>query len=168
MGEAIQMTPNEGDITRLRTNLKVWLIYNTEAFHSHMSHELKKCRNVHVTAFSLSAMSEEYLKSADVPELIFVEANGNWAQKMVELQGYDLSLEDENLSLVVLGDESDNGALKIALRLGASDFLSHNVMLSDLLPLLKKTAAEKLENSNYGEFILFLNTKGGWGRQLWL
>ncbi len=67
-------------------------------------------------------MSEEYLKSADVPELIFVEANGNWAQKMVELQGYDLSLEDKDLSLVVLGDESDNGSLKIALRLGASDF----------------------------------------------
>lgn len=41
---------------------------------------------------------------------------------MVELQGYDLSLEDKDLSLVVLGDESDNGSLKIALRLGASDF----------------------------------------------
>ncbi|MEZ8058674.1 AAA family ATPase [Vibrio splendidus] len=165
MGEAIKITPNENDkdMTRLRTNLKVWLVYSTDGFHSHMSKELKKCRNVHVTSFSLAAMSEEYLKSADVPELIFVEANGNWAQKMVELQGYDLSLEDKDLSLVVLGDESDNGSLKIALRLGASDFLSHNVTLSDLLPLLKKTASEKLENSSYGEFILFLNTKGGMG-----
>ena len=94
MGEAIKITPNENDkdMARLRTNLKVWLVYSTDAFHSHMSQELKKCRNVHVTSFSLAAMSEEYLKSADVPELIFVEAHGNWAQKMVELQGYDLSL----------------------------------------------------------------------------
>lgn len=66
MGEAVKITPNENDITRLRTNLKVWLIYSTDGFHSHMSQELHKCRNVHVTSFSLAAMGEEYLKSADV------------------------------------------------------------------------------------------------------
>ncbi len=44
MGEAIKITPNENDkdMTRLRTNLKVWLVYSTDAFHSHMSQELKK------------------------------------------------------------------------------------------------------------------------------
>ncbi|TKE90156.1 type II secretion protein [Vibrio kanaloae] len=163
MGEAIKITPNENDITRLKTNLKVWVIHNSESFKSHVNHELKKCRNVSITSFSLAGMNEEYLKGVDVPELIFVEASGSWAQKMVELQGYDLSLEDKELSLVVLGDESDSGSIKIALRLGASDFLPNTVTLSDLLPLLKKTASEKLENSSYGEFILFLNTKGGMG-----
>ena len=48
MGEAIKITPNESDkdMTRLRTNLKVWLVYSTDAFHLHMTQELKKCRNV--------------------------------------------------------------------------------------------------------------------------
>ena len=118
MGEAIKITPNENDITRLKTNLKVWVIHNSESFKSHVNQELKKCRNVSITSFSLAGMNEEYLKGVDVPELIFVEASGSWAQKMVELQGYDLSLEDKELSLVVLGDESDSGSIKIALRLG--------------------------------------------------
>lgn len=43
MGEAIKITPNENDkdMTRLRTNLKVWLVHSTDGFHSHMSQELK-------------------------------------------------------------------------------------------------------------------------------
>ncbi len=42
MGEAIKITPNENDkdMTRLRTNLKVWLVYSTDAFHSHMSQDV--------------------------------------------------------------------------------------------------------------------------------
>lgn len=97
-----------------------------------------------MTSFSLAAMSEEYLKSADVPELIFVEAHGNWAQKMVELQGYDLSLEDKDLSLVVLGDESDNGSLK-----NRTAFRSFRFFVSQCDPIrptatLEETASESL------------------------
>jgi pilus assembly protein CpaE len=163
MGEAIDILPNEDDAIRLKTNLNVWLIYNNENFHAHMRQQLKRCRNVHIESFSLLGMTEEYVKNIDAPDLIFVEASGGWAQKMVDLQSYNLQLEEHDLSLVVFGDESDNGSLKIALRLGASDFLSHDISISGLLPLLKKTAAEKIENSSYGEVFLFINTKGGMG-----
>ncbi|MEZ9187508.1 type II secretion protein, partial [Vibrio splendidus] len=127
MGEAIDILPNEDDAIRLKTNLNVWLIYNNENFHAHMRQQLKRCRNVHIESFSLLGMTEEYVKNIDAPDLIFVEASGGWAQKMVDLQSYNLQLEEHDLSLVVFGDESDNGSLKIALRLGASDFLSHDI-----------------------------------------
>jgi len=163
MGEAIPLSPGDSEVIRLKTNLKVWVIYHSESFHSYMKQELKKCRNLYVHSFSLLGMSEEYVQNIDAPDLIFVEAGGDWSQKMVELQGYNLPWEGHDLSLVVFGDENDNGSLKIALRLGASDFLSHSVSILGLAPLLKKTSSDKLANSNFGELFLFLNTKGGMG-----
>lgn len=163
MGEAIKISRNSSDIHRLKTNLKIWVIYSSDNFHIHIMEELNKCQNVYVESFALNSISEEYLQSLDSPDLIFVEASKNWAQKMVELQGYDLPCKDNDLSLVVFGDESDSGSLKIALRIGASDFLSNSASISDLLPLLRNTAAEKLANLNFGELFLFINTKGGMG-----
>jgi pilus assembly protein CpaE len=128
-----------------------------------MRQELKKCRNLYTHSFSLLGMSEEYLQSLDAPDLIFVEAGGDWALKMAELQGYNLAWEGHDLSLVVFGDESDNASLKTALRLGASDFLSHNVSIAGLVPLLQKTSSDKLASTQLGELFLFLNTKGGMG-----
>lgn len=163
MGEAIPLPSNDNEIARLKTNLKVWLIYHSESFHAYMSQELKKCRNLYTHSFSLLGMSEEYLQSLDAPDLIFVEAGGDWSLKMAELQGYNLAWEGHDLSLVVFGDESDNASLKTALRLGASDFLSHSVSIAGLIPLLQKTSSDKLASAKLGELFLFLNTKGGMG-----
>ena len=95
MGEAIPLPSNDNEIARLKTNLKVWLIYHSEGFHAYMSQELKKCRNLYTHSFSLLGMSEEYLQNIDAPDLIFVEAGGNWSQKMAELQGYLWYPEEE-------------------------------------------------------------------------
>lgn len=64
---------------------------------------------------------------------------------------------------MVFGDEHDTTSLKLALKLGASDYLHREVGFYELLPLLEDIANEKASSSEIGELSLFINTKGGSG-----
>ncbi len=61
MGETVFMQPeSEPTTNRLKTNLKVWVVYSSEAFHLHMKSELAKCRNLHLDFCSLNNVSETF------------------------------------------------------------------------------------------------------------
>lgn len=165
MGETVHLSRGENENIRLKTNLTIWVLYSSDRFKIHLSEELSLCRNITFNAFSLHSVKQDSFKSFTPPDLIFVETGPNWAQKIVEMQNYD-SLEGDdgsNTSLVVFGNENDSGALKIALRIGAADFVSEHATLSDLAPLLKNSAEEKISARKLGQLFVFLNTKGGSG-----
>lgn len=147
----------------LKTNLVVWHIYATDAYDQHMSKEFSQCKNLNVESILLHVLDAKYLSNLSAPDLIFIETGEGWAQKVIELQGYEMPSGDHEASLIVFGDETNNEDLKTALRLGASDFLSDRVVIRELTPMLKKTAEEKVASRNLGELCLFMNTKGGSG-----
>lgn len=165
MGETIKLSRNDNMNVRLKTNLSIWILYSSDRFKLHMSQELTQCRNLTFECIALHGVMSDSFKHFSPPDLIFVETGPNWAQKIVELQNYESPTVDENVhtSLVVFGDESDNGALKIALRIGAADFISDKAILGDLIPLLKNSAEEKIAARKTGQLFLFINTKGGSG-----
>lgn len=166
MGEAIKLSRSDSSNTRLKTNLSIWVLYSSDAFKLHMMSELSQCPSLNFEVISLHGVMADSFKSFTPPDLIFVETGPNWAQKVVELQNYDGPMLEEaegNTSLIIFGDESDNGALKIALRLGAADFLSSGSGILDLMPLLKNIAEEKIASRDVGKLFVFLNTKGGSG-----
>ncbi|MEZ8193458.1 MULTISPECIES: AAA family ATPase [Vibrio] len=163
MGEAVKLTMQDDNQLRLKTNLCIWVLYSNDRFKLHMGQELEKCRNLTFEMISMYSLDVGSLKQLTPPDLIFVETGPNWAQKIVILQEYEPPTSEYEASLVVFGDESDNGALKIALRIGAADFVSDRVVLSELFPLLKNVAEEKIASRNMGELFIFMNTKGGSG-----
>ena len=166
MGEAVKIAPSGASPIRLKTNLTIWVFYSSDAFHLHISHELSKCQSISYEMISFHGLVVANLAHFSPPDLIFVETGPNWAQKIVELQQYeapDINQDNHEASLIVFGNESDNGALKIALRIGAADFVSNTAQIDDLVPLLKNIAEEKVASRNLGELLVFMNTKGGSG-----
>lgn len=166
MGEAVKLSRSDSNNIRLKTNLSVWVLYSSDAFKLHMMNELSLCPSLSFEVISLHGVMVDSFKSFTPPDLIFVETGPNWAQKVVELQNYDGPMLEESevsTSLIIFGDESDNGALKIALRLGAADFMSDGSTINDLVPLLKNVAEEKISARKLGQLFAFLNTKGGSG-----
>lgn len=164
MGEASKLSLEEGKSYSLKTNLCIWLVYASERFQMHMEAELSKCDNLNVEYIALTRFSADGIKTRPSPDLVFIETGVNWAKKLMDLQEQEVSnLSDSDASLIVFGDESDNGALKIALRIGASDFLSHRAHIDELMPVLRHTANEKVASKSLGELCLFINSKGGSG-----
>lgn len=166
MGEAVQIMPKGETQMRLKTNLTIWVLYASDAFRLHISHELSRCSSVSIEMMALQTLEVVNLANFSPPDLIFVETGQNWAQKIVELQSYEapeMNQDNHEASLIVFGDESDSGALKIALRMGAADFVSHTAHIEGLLPLLSNVAEEKVVNRHLGELWVLMNTKGGAG-----
>ncbi|MGR5285692.1 AAA family ATPase [Vibrio maritimus] len=165
MGEPVPISKNMGDNVTyaLRTNLNVWVLYATDAFKNHITSELKKSKNTICEPVSLNLVSTDALRTLHAPDVIFVEGKMEWATKVAELHDYDLPFKDSDASLIVFGDESDTAMLRVALRIGASDFLSEHAGMSDLLPILQTMAEQKIVNRDMGELFIFLNTKGGNG-----
>lgn len=166
MGEAVKLSRSDSNNIRLKTNLSVWVLYSSDAFKLHMMNELSLCPSLSFEVISLHGVMADSFKNFTPPDLIFVETGPNWAQKVVELQNYDgpmLEASEVSTSLIIFGDESDNGALKIALRLGAADFISDSSTINDSVPLLKNVAEEKISARKLGQLFAFLNTKGGSG-----
>ncbi len=166
MGEAVKLSRSDSNNIRLKTNLSIWVLYSSDAFKLHMMNELPQCPSLNFEVISLHSVMAESFKNFTPPDLIFVETGPNWAQKVVELQNYDGPVLEESeihTSLIIFGDESDNGALKIALKLGATDFISNSSSIFDLIPLLKNVAEEKIAARKLGQLFVFLNTKGGSG-----
>ncbi|MEZ8823556.1 AAA family ATPase [Vibrio amylolyticus] len=164
MGEAVKLTRNDGEQIRLKTSLNVWVFYSSDRFQLHISQELAKCQSISFETISLHSLVVANLAQFTAPDLIFVETGPNWAQKIVELQQYEGPVADGyEASLIVFGNESDNGALKIALRIGAADFVSDKSEIDSLIPMLKNVAEEKIANRDLGEMYAFVNSKGGAG-----
>lgn len=165
MAEALKLTTEADERPRLRTNLVVWVFYMSESFLNHITTQLKKCDNIHCESVSLMNVSLVELSKLAPPDIIFVETGEHWAQRVVELQNSETPIvpEDNEASLIVFGDEEDNRSLRVALKLGAADFLSSKSHLIDFFPILKGVADEKLSRRQMGEFIVFINSKGGSG-----
>ncbi|WP_257880248.1 AAA family ATPase, partial [Vibrio parahaemolyticus] len=135
----------------------------TSNFKLHIADELSGCVNVNVDWIELDLFNIDLVKSKSIPDLIYIETGENWAQKVAHVYSSDSSLQHSHTALIVFGDESDTASLKMALRLGATDYFSRSVELGELYPLLKSTAEEKVSNKQMGDLTLFINTKGGSG-----
>tara|TARA_Y100001960_G_C14775251_1_gene882728 strand:- start:1172 stop:2398 length:1227 start_codon:yes stop_codon:yes gene_type:complete len=170
MGEAVQIAPGgNSPPIRLKTNLTIWVFYSSDAFHLHISHELSKCQSISYEMISFHGLVVSNLAQFSPPDLIFVETGPNWAQKIVELQQFESPVDNgdgHEASLIVFGNEHDSGALKIALRIGAADFVSDHVEIQELTPLLNNVAEEKVASRNLGELMVFMNSKGGCGASM--
>ena len=169
MGEAVKLSPSGECPIRLKTSLTVWVFYSSDTFQVHISQELSKCQSLSFEMISFHGLVVSNLVHFAPPDLIFVETGPNWAQKIVELQQFEAPESHDtghDASLIVFGNENDNGALKIALRIGATDFISDKAVLDELAPLLKNVAEEKVANRHLGELLVFMNTKGGSGASM--
>lgn len=165
MGEPVPINRDNLESVQysLRTNLHVWVFNVTDEFRRHITNELSKSINTVVETMSLNLVSEESLSPLHAPDVIFVEAKQGWAAKVAEIQNYSLPFGEIDTSLIAFGDEQDSSALRTALRVGASDYLSERCTMIDLLPLLKQMADQKIVSRQMGELFLFVNAKGGNG-----
>ncbi|ELB2934928.1 AAA family ATPase [Vibrio alginolyticus] len=147
----------------LKTNLIIWIVYSTSNFKIHIADELSRCVNLNIDWIELDTFNLDFVKNKQVPDLIYIETGESWAQKVAHVYSSDSSLQHNHTALIVFGDENDTASLKMALRLGATDYLSRSVDFDELYPLLKSTADEKIANKKMGDLTLFINTKGGSG-----
>ncbi|EPO0009930.1 TPA: AAA family ATPase [Vibrio alginolyticus] len=147
----------------LKTNLIIWIVYSTSNFKIHIADELSRCVNINIDWIELDTFNLDFVKNKQVPDLIYIETGESWAQKVAHVYSSDSSLQHNHTALIVFGDENDTASLKMALRLGATDYLSRSVDFGELYPLLKSTADEKIANKKMGDLTLFINTKGGSG-----
>ncbi len=150
-------------IHSLKTNINIWVIYATSEFKSTMESALSKCANLNSEWIDLSKVAVTSLGDKRTPDVIYIETENGWAQKISHIYSNEGSLQHNQTALVVFGDEHDTTSLKLALKLGASDYLSREVSFYELLPLLEDIANEKVSSSALGELSLFINTKGGSG-----
>ncbi|NOI12406.1 AAA family ATPase [Vibrio hepatarius] len=147
----------------LRTNLTVWVVYATQMFKNHIESELSKCISINLEWLDLSTVTMETIANKRTPDLIYIESGDNWVQKIAHVYSSEGSLQHNQTSLVVFGDEHDATSLKMALKLGASDYLSRSAEIGELYPFLQDLAHEKIATKTLGELSLFINTKGGSG-----
>ncbi|MFH0216411.1 AAA family ATPase [Vibrio alginolyticus] len=147
----------------LKTNLIIWIVYSTSNFKIHIADALSRCVNLNIDWIELDTFNLDFVKNKQVPDLIYIETGESWAQKVAHVYSSDSSLQHNHTALIVFGDENDTASLKMALRLGATDYLSRSVDFGELYPLLKSTADEKIANKKMGDLTLFINTKGGSG-----
>ncbi len=149
---------------RLKTLLDVWVLYSGDEFKLHMARELVQCLGVNFELIPEEKANLDLFKSNNLPDLLFVQTGDGWANKISTLQHADIS-HDENheMSLIVFGSESDNESLRMALRLGASDYLADTATAHELMPLLSVIADNKISTGKLAELFIFVNTKGGAG-----
>ncbi|CAH0533936.1 hypothetical protein VST7929_01813 [Vibrio stylophorae] len=164
MSEVIGLQePSQPSHIGLRTGLNIWLLYQDDAFEKHMAEQLSHSRQIHMEAIAMAKFDLDQLNQMRSPDLIFVEAANGWADIIQSLSKLSSKHQQHHTTLVVFGEEHDSQALKTALRLGASDYFSHHVLIAELAPLLRHCAEEKVGHNQLGELCLFINTKGGAG-----
>lgn len=164
MSEIVKITPKNNNFKLiLKSHVQVWVIYSQDSFKTHLQKEFSNCSNASIDYMELERLSEGALNQSIAPDLLFVQASGDWAQRVSELYSNNGLLQSGNTTLVAFGDESDNVELKTALRIGASDFLSESITLEGLSSILKAISDEKLSSRNLSELYTFINSKGGSG-----
>ncbi|WP_155483844.1 AAA family ATPase, partial [Vibrio campbellii] len=154
---------NDDNYKSLKTNLIVWVVYSSTNFKLHLTDELSRCVNVNIEWIELELFNLDLVKSKQIPDLIYIETGDSWAQKVAHVYSSDSNLQHNHTALIVFGDEADTASLKMALRLGATDYFSRSADLEEIYPLLKSIAEEKIYNKKMGDLTLFINTKGGSG-----
>ncbi|RIZ57065.1 AAA family ATPase [Vibrio sp. PID23_8] len=150
-------------VNSLKTNINIWVINATSTFKAHIEAELSNCININVEWLDLSKVVTTSLANMKTPDVIYIEAGDGWAQKIAHIYSSEESLQRNQTALVVFGDENDTSSLKLALKLGASDYFSREVGFSELFPILQDIAEEKVSTKTIGALSLFINTKGGSG-----
>ncbi|GAB2667514.1 AAA family ATPase [Vibrio panuliri] len=147
----------------LKTNLTLWVVYASSSFKHHIDKEVSDCINLNIEWIELSHFTPDILENKPAPDIVYIEVGDGWAQKVAHVFSTNKHLAGENSTLIVFGEETDTASLKMALRLGASDYFSLTAEFGELYPLLKVTAEDKVAAREMGSLTLFINTKGGAG-----
>ncbi|GEA61701.1 AAA family ATPase [Vibrio comitans] len=163
MSEVVRMNADDNFRLVLKSQVNLWMVYSSDSFKRHMESELKRCTNVVIEFINLSQFNSQSIKDRATPDLVFIQAENDWSQKLTELYANSLILQNSNSSLVVFGDESNSFDLKVALRIGASDFLSETIKLEGIASFLTAVSDEKIASRDLAELHVFVNSKGGSG-----
>lgn len=147
----------------LKTNLTLWVVYASSPFKQHIDKVLSDCINLNIEWIELAHFASDMLENKPAPDLVYIEVGDGWAQKVAHVFSSNKHLANENSTLIVFGEENDTASLKMALRLGASDYFSQTAEFGELYPMLKVTAEDKVAARKMGSLTLFINTKGGAG-----
>ena len=150
---------NDDSYKNLKTNLIVWVVYSTSNFKLHLTNELSQCVNVNIEWIELDLFNIDLVKNKQTPDLIYIETGDSWAQKVAQVYSSDSNLQHNHTTLIVFGDEADTASLKMALRLGATDYFSRSADLGELYPLLKSTAEEKVYNKKIPKITISKNLR---------
>ena len=148
---------------KLKTSLSLMIVYSSVGLKNHLQELLSQCPNVQLNCIELSEFELGCMKSHALPDLIYIEVGDHWAQKVTDVFSKESHLQNSQTALVVFGHENDTDALKMAIRLGATDYFSLLVKFDELYPMLQELAEEKAQTFNLGNISLFINAKGGSG-----
>ncbi|MDC0609346.1 AAA family ATPase [Vibrio sp.] len=149
--------------TRLKTPLDVWVLYSDDEFKVRIARELMACLGVNFEFHALDKLDVSVFRGNAFPDLIFVQTGEGWATQISQLQHADIDKSDHDMAMIVFGEDTDHASLRMALRLGASDYLSDHITHEELMPILAAFAESKVESNEFAELFLFINTKGGMG-----
>lgn len=163
MLKPVNIEKDNSNYQTLKTNLTLWVVYASASYKQHMDRVLSDCINLNIEWIELLHFSPEMLENKPSPDLVYIEVGDGWAQKVAHVFSNSKHLANENSSLIVFGEESDTASLKMALRLGASDYFALSAEFGELYPMLKVTAEDKVAARQMGTLSLFINTKGGAG-----
>jgi pilus assembly protein CpaE len=96
------------------------------------------------------------------PDVLVLRVNGSSTQELQALERYS---PDERPPIVVVGDAVDPDAMRVAMRVGARDFLTYPSAGDDLVATIRKIAGEQRasQRSSSGQMLAFVNAKGGSG-----
>ncbi|MEZ9130302.1 CpaE family protein [Vibrio breoganii] len=147
----------------LKSEVIVWCLYGSEEFKKHISGEISQILNCNLMLFNTLTVSLDELKKHELPDVLIVEAVGPWANRITNIFAHYEELQNIEPALLVFGDDSNNHDLKIALRLGASDFIPKDADIGIIATYFTEISNQKEENSELGELIVFCNSKGGAG-----
>ncbi len=153
---------NELTPLRLKAHITVWVFFYDDEFKFSMAREIAACSGVSVRLLPIQKVSIELFHTKDLPELLFIQTGPGWVEYVDHLQSYEVETNKE-MSLIIFGDDNDNAALKMSLRLGASDFLTTSAKAIELMPLFYAVAENKIASTSLAEIYTFVNTKGGTG-----
>jgi len=106
------------------------------------------------------------LDEDDLPDLVlFLQSGEGWDE---ELHEYAHRPIDRRPPMIVVGSKDHQGAMRVAMKAGARDFLTDPVQLDDLIESIQQVVEEIQEIGREGgaNLIVFMNTKGGSGASL--
>lgn len=96
------------------------------------------------------------------PDLLVLRVNGSSTQELEALERYSPA---ERPPMIVVGDAIDPETMRVAMRVGARDFLTEPSAGDDLVAAIRKLTSEQRvsRKSSNGQMLAFVNAKGGSG-----
>lgn len=100
--------------------------------------------------------------SRDKPDIIVLSVDDQWR---TVLTGVPASIERDGHALVVIGPDNDSQAIRLAMKMGARDYLSEPLAIEEITDSLLQISSRYVESARNakGQVVSIINAKGGSG-----